>query len=104
MTKQVQRPAILAMTAALIVAASSVQATVWIVDPGGAGDFTTIQDAVNAAATGDTISISPDTYEEQVQVSVAVTLSGSGVGATILRAPTSMTFSFSASTLRTTSA
>ncbi len=42
------------------------QATVWHVDQQGGGDFTTIQAAIQAAAGGDEILVSPGTYQENV--------------------------------------
>ncbi len=54
----------------------SVEATprTWIVDVNGSGDFTRIQDAVNAAAEGDTVYVKPGVYYENVDVSKNVSL------------------------------
>ena len=41
-----------------------------------AGDFHTIQAAVNAASNGDTIKVAPGVYTESVTVSKSVTMSG----------------------------
>ena len=40
------------------------QAATWTVEKDGSGDFTVIQDAVNAASGGDTILIGPGRYAE----------------------------------------
>ncbi len=46
-----------------------------IVDPGGSGDHTTIQDAIDDAANDDTITVRPGTYNENVNFSgKAITL------------------------------
>jgi len=42
------------------------RADTWIVDPGGSGDFTTIQAALAAASDGDQILVQPGTYIENV--------------------------------------
>ncbi|MBI1744606.1 right-handed parallel beta-helix repeat-containing protein [Candidatus Acetothermia bacterium] len=42
------------------------------------GDFTKIQEAVQAAAPGDTISVCPGEYKERVVIQKSVTLSGAG--------------------------
>jgi hypothetical protein len=65
--------------------------TTFVVNPTpGVGNFTTIQAAVNAAATsGDTILVDPGTYMEQVTIGKSLTLQGSA-GA-IIQAPTTMT-------------
>jgi hypothetical protein len=53
--------------------------------------YTTIQAAVNAAASGDTIKICPGTYNEQVVIRKSnLTILGSGAGVTVLR-PTVVT-------------
>ncbi len=49
-----------------------------VVDKSGAGDFTKIQTAVNAAVEGDTIKIRPGNYSEQVIIDKQITLEGSG--------------------------
>lgn len=49
------------------------------------GDFTTIQDAINAAASGDTVAIGPGTYPESLTViNKTVHLHGAGPDTTIL--------------------
>jgi parallel beta-helix repeat protein len=60
----------------------------------GVGNFTTIQDAVNAAnpAGGDTILIDPATYSEQVKINTSLTIEGNGAGA-IIQAPSMLTTS-----------
>jgi len=53
-------PLLAVVLCALCVAASADQI---VVDQGGAGDFTTIKDAFQAASDGDTITINPGTYK-----------------------------------------
>ena len=52
-------------------------------------DFTTIQDAVDAAADGDTVNIDPGVFVEQVTVTKAITLQGAGIDQTIVKSPVS---------------
>ena len=40
-------------------------ADIWTVDDDGPADFTTIQDAVNAASDGDEIHVHPGTYSRE---------------------------------------
>lgn len=49
----------LAATAVLVAAA---RANVWVVDDNGPANFSTIQDAINAASDGDTIIVQPGNY------------------------------------------
>jgi|GEM_PF-5838729 len=50
-------------------------------------DFDLIQRAILAAAPGDTISISPGTYRENLSIDNAVTIRGAGIGQTMIVAP-----------------
>ncbi len=50
-------------------------------------DFTTIQDAINAANEGDVIKVLPGTYIEQLTISKNITIIGSGAESTIIEAP-----------------
>ena len=51
--------------------------------------YTTIQQAVDAAVDGDTISLDAGTFVEQVTVTKVITLQGAGIDQTIIRAPAS---------------
>ncbi len=53
---------------------------VWNVDPGGGGDYTTIQAAVDAAGPGDTINVAAGTYAERLSISKSLTLLGPQTG------------------------
>jgi len=60
-------------------------ATTIIVDQNGGGQFTTIQAAINAASSGDTVKVWPGTYSsEQVNLNKNITLMGSGYENTII--------------------
>lgn len=47
-----------------------------IVDPNGLGDFTTIQAAINASSSGETIYIRPGTYSENISLIAGINLIG----------------------------
>jgi hypothetical protein len=49
-----------------------------VVDQSGAGDYITIQEAINEASEGDTIQIGPGTYLEYLDVKKNVSLIGAG--------------------------
>ena len=78
----------LACSALFSLAAPAAAETIFV-DPGGGGDFTTISAAVAAASPGDTIVVGPGTYVEEVLVDVSVSISGAGVGSTIVQPATS---------------
>jgi hypothetical protein len=54
-------------------------ATTWTVGTGDGFDFSNIQDAIDAAASGDTIEIAAGTYNETVTLKSDITLLGVGV-------------------------
>jgi len=49
--------------------------------------YPTIQSAINAAHSGDTILVAPGTYIEQLTITKSVTIMGSGAGKTIIQSP-----------------
>ena len=51
----------------LVSVASTAQARTWRVARDGSGDFMIVAEAVEAAASGDTISIAPGVYPEVVE-------------------------------------
>ncbi|HKZ94702.1 MAG TPA: NosD domain-containing protein [Candidatus Bathyarchaeia archaeon] len=56
----------------------------WIVDDDGPADFSKIQEAINAANTGDAIFVYNGTYYENVVVNKTVSLIGENVGGAII--------------------
>ena len=64
----VQTASRIAMIALCLCLAASAQSATWYVERDSSGDFIVIQDAVEAAADGDTISIGPGRYDEFVDV------------------------------------
>ncbi len=82
------------------------EARTWRVEKDGSGDFTVIQHAVDASASGDTIMIGPGRYSEYTDhtyagnlwhtyvhmVSGSLTLIGAGAGATVIGAESAGTW------------
>lgn len=67
--------------------AHSAAAATLCVNPGGtSGCYTTIGAAISAAAANDTINVGPGQYTEDVVVTKALTLVGSGANATVINA------------------
>jgi len=58
--------------------------TTWTVDDDGPADFSTIQEAINAASWGDTIHIKNGIYYERVTISKSISLFGENNGLTII--------------------
>jgi len=54
------------------------------VDDSGSADYTSIQEAINASRNGDTITVAPGTYNENVIVNKMITLIGAGGDVTII--------------------
>ncbi len=80
-------PVIAAMAAFGISSAQA--ATTFTVCASGC-NFTTIQPAINAALSGDTISVLAGTYAQQLVIDKNVTLTGAGSGTTIIQAPATL--------------
>jgi parallel beta-helix repeat protein len=60
-------------------------------------DYATIQAAIDAASSGDTINIASGNYMEQLNIDISVYLIGAGQGSTIIESPDSLTDSFTTS-------
>ena len=57
---------------AVMALASACRAAVWSVAVDGSGDYSVIQDAVDAAADGDTISLGPGRYDSYRRYTIGV--------------------------------
>ena len=69
---------------ALLMVPSSFAATI-AVNADGSGEYTSVQSAVDAASSGDTIQVGAGTFVENVSVSAkTLYLEGSGVGASVI--------------------
>ena len=62
----------------------SAENSTWIVDPSGAGDFDSIQDAIDASVDGDIIQINDGVYLENIFVNKGVTLRGSSKNGVVI--------------------
>ncbi len=82
-------------TIALLAFAGISHATITIVDINGAGQFTSIQAAINNAFTGDTIQVWPGTYIEAININKNVILQGSGYENTIITGSNTFTVTMS---------
>lgn len=90
----------------LLLWSPAAEARTWRVEKDGSGDFTVIQHAVDASASGDTIMIGPGRYSEYTDhtyagnlwhtyvhmVSGSLTLIGAGAGATVIGAESAGTW------------
>ncbi len=84
--------AIVAVCLIAILVPGIVGAATWQVDPGGAGDFTTIQAAIDNAAAGDLITVAPGHYVEQLTITTDnLTISGAGRTLTFVDSPAQLT-------------
>lgn len=80
-----RRTAIACLACSLLTVSPAADAAVHHVDCAGGGDYLTVQEAVDAAANGDTILVAACVYEEQVRVEgKAVTIQGAGSDVTEL--------------------
>ncbi|MFH1120848.1 MAG: pectinesterase family protein [Bacteroidota bacterium] len=58
--------------------------TIILVDQNGAGQYSSIQAAINVANTSDTVRVWPGIYQEQITMSKNITLQGSGFENTVI--------------------
>jgi|GEM_PF-2110837 len=73
------------MTLVTLLTLTAANAATLTVSSDGSGDYSSVQAAVDAATSGDTIQIGPGTFTEAIAVSAkTLYLQGSGIGSTIL--------------------
>ena len=65
--------------------AAKVQAATYTVDDDGAADFSSIQDAIDAAGSGDTILVESGSYLETLELKSGVDVLGAGFGTTYIK-------------------
>jgi len=82
-------------TIAMLAFASLSNATIIIVDINGAGQFTSIQLAIDNALPGDTIQVWPGTYNGAININKNVVLQGSGYENTIITSASNPTINMS---------
>lgn len=73
------------LTVFILVLPTESEAASIVVDADGNGDFTSIQDAINAAEEGDEIRIRSGTYHESIVVNKGMTIFGNGTDSTFLK-------------------
>lgn len=76
----------------LAMLATEADATDYVVDYAGNGDYTTIQDAINASSSGDTIYVWDGTYVGQALVNKSLDIIGNGTDKTTVLDSTTSTF------------
>lgn len=88
------------LTLALWLMSSYALATIIIVDKNGGGNFISIQSAINAAVSNDTVKVWPGTYYEQVTLNKNIVLMGSGYENTIITGSFNPTITMSSGNLQ----
>ena len=82
-SKLVSKSLLLAAVALIVLATLVVPASAAELTVGTGGQYTTIQQAVNAATSGDTISVAPGTYTENVVVDKPLTITAASERPTV---------------------
>ena len=82
-SKLVSKSSLLAAVALIVLATLVVPASAAELTVGTGGQYTTIQQAVNAATSGDTISVAPGTYTENVVVDKPLTITAASERPTV---------------------
>lgn len=68
----------------LLVGSPSCSAETRIVDVNGNGDYTSLQEAINASSPGDTLKVWAGTYDEQIVVNITLEFIGNGSANTVI--------------------
>jgi len=72
------------LTLALNIQLVKAEPRTWTVDDDGTADFHTIQEAINAANTGDTVYVRNGTYYEHIVINKTISLTGENKNTTII--------------------